>query len=308
MASGAKITIYGAIAGNLAVAVTKFIAAALTGSSAMLSEGIHSTVDTGNGLLLLLGQHQSQRPADTAHPFGYGQELYFWALIVAVMIFGVGGGVSFYEGVQHALDPQEMHDPTVNYIVLGLAAVFEGVSFVIALREFWRAKPPRTGVLETIRTSKDPSIYIVLLEDAAALAGLLVAFLGIFFGHRHGMPVLDGVASMIIGLILGGVATLLIYETRGLLIGEAADPNLIASIQQIAAEDDAVDHIRKPMTLHLGPDTILLALDVEFRDGLTSDDVERSVERLEKTIRAEHPDIKHIFLEASAIQSNGKKH
>lgn len=305
-ASGSKIAIYGAIAGNFAISVTKFIAAAITGSSAMLSEGIHSVVDTGNGALLLLGIRLSQRPADEEHPFGYGLDLYFWTLIVAVLIFGIGGGVSFYEGVRHVQHPGELQDPTANYIVLGLAIIFEGAAWWLALKGFLQSKHEDQGVWQAIRHSKDPTTFAVLFEDSAAMLGLVVAFLGIYFGHLLEMPVLDGVASIVIGLILMGVALLLIRETRGLLIGESADPETVLSVREIATTDPAVQRVRRPMTLHFGPDTVLLALDVQFRDELSADDVEVAVDRLEETIRGRHPQIKHIYLEADSI-SSGKE-
>ncbi|WP_166831329.1 cation diffusion facilitator family transporter [Thalassoroseus pseudoceratinae] len=306
-ASGSKIAIYGAIAGNGAIAVTKFIAAGITGSSAMLSEGIHSVVDTGNGALLLLGIRLSQRPADDEHPFGYGLDLYFWTLIVAVLIFGIGGGVSFYEGIQHVMHPGELQDPTANYIVLGLAIVFEGAAWWLALKGFLQAKNKDHGVWQAIRHSKDPTTFAVLFEDSAAMLGLVVAFLGIYFGHLFEMPVLDGVASIIIGLILMGVALLLIRETRGLLIGESADPTTVANVRQIATNDPAVQRVRKPLTLHFGPETILLALDVHFHDELSADDVETAIDRLEEAIRAQHPQIKHIFLEADSISAGAER-
>lgn len=273
----------------------------------MLSEGIHSVVDTGNGALLLLGIRLSQRPADDEHPFGYGLDLYFWTLIVAVLIFGIGGGVSFYEGIQHVMHPGELQDPTANYIVLGLAIVFEGAAWWLALKGFLQAKNQDHGVWQAIRHSKDPTTFAVLFEDSAAMLGLVVAFLGIYFGHLFEMPVLDGVASIVIGLILMGVALLLIRETRGLLIGESADPATEANVREIATADPAVQRVRKPLTLHFGPETILLALDVHFHDELSADDVEIAIDRLEATIRAQHPQIKHIFLEADSISAGAER-
>ena len=213
-----KVAIYGAIAANVAIAVTKFIVAGISGSSAMLSEGIHSAVDTFNGVLLLIGLRLSQRPATPEHPFGHGKELYFWSLIVAVLIFGLGGGISFYEGVQHLREPQPLKDPTWNYVVLGAAAVFEGSSFVIALRQFLR-QAGDAPFWQALHRSKDPTTYTVLAEDAAALVGLAVAALGIALARHLDRPAFDGGASMVIGLLLAGVAVLLIRESRGLLIG-----------------------------------------------------------------------------------------
>lgn len=300
--STTNIAIIAAILGNLAVAITKFVAAAITGSAAMLSEGIHSLVDTGDGLLLMLGIHLSRRPADEHHPFGHGLELYFWTLIVAVLIFGVGGGVSIYEGILHVQSPAETANPMVAYVVLGLAAVFEGISWAIALREFLREKGA-VPFWKAIRASKDPTNFVVLFEDTAALLGLLVAFLGVWLGSTLKMPVLDGVASIVIGVILCTVASVLIYETRGLLVGETAGPDVLANVRKILAAEPNVERHRPPLTLHLGPDNILIALDVQFRDELTSDDIEESVDRLEKSIREAHPEVSHIFLEAETIRS-----
>jgi cation diffusion facilitator family transporter len=294
------IFVYGAIAANLAVAVTKFIAAFFTGSSSMLSEGIHSVVDTGNQSLLLLGIHLSKRPADETHPFGYGKELYFWSLIVAMLLFGIGGGMSVYEGITHWQHPNPLEDPTWNYVVLALAFVFEGVSWTIALKEFL----PEVGqksFWQAIRTSKDSSIITVVFEDSAALAGLTVAFLGVFLSHRFNIPQLDGAASIIIGLILAVVAILLAYESRGLLLGESADTTIVTSIQKLAKADPAVEQVKYPLTMHFGPDEVLLNLDIQFCPELSATEVISTVDRLEKAIRKEYPNIKHIFIEAEAI-------
>lgn len=300
------VAIVAAILGNFAIAVTKFVAFGLTGSSAMLSEAIHSLVDTGNGLLLLLGIRLSRRPADDKHPFGYGSELYFWTLIVGILIFGLGGGISIYEGILHMIHPAELtEDPRVNYIVLGLAVVFEGIAWYLALKAFLKVKG-KTRFWQAVRTSKDPTTYAVLFEDSAALLGLVVAFLGIYFGHLWDMPRLDATASILIGLILAGVAMILIYETRGLLIGESADPEIIQDVRQMALNDSGVDRVGPPLTLHFGPEHVLLNLDIQFHDHLSADDIEAAVDRLETQIREKYPEIKHIFLEAEAI-SFGKR-
>lgn len=300
-ASSSKVAIVAAIAGNFLIAVTKFIAAAITGSSAMLSEGIHSLVDTGNGGLLLLGIRLSQRPADESHPFGYGLDLYFWTLIVAILIFGVGGGVSIYEGVRHLLHPEPVENPNVNYIVLALAVVFEGAAWYLALKGFLAIKG-RRGVWEAIRKSKDPTTFTVLLEDSAALAGLVVAFLGVLLGQLTGNLYFDGAASVVIGLVLCAVASVLAYETRGLLIGESASPAMIEDIRQLADSDPAVDRIRRPLTMHFGPEKILLNLDIQFQRGLRVEELESAVDRLEKTIRERYPRITRIFLEVERIE------
>src|SRR5436305_3633306 len=219
MASESKVAIFAAIAGNVAIAVTKFIAAFFTGSSAMLSEGIHSLVDTGNGWLLLLGLRKSRKPPDMEHPFGHGKELYFWSLIVAITIFAVGGGVSLYEGISHLMHPQMPENPLWNYLVLGFAFIFEGISWLFGWKAFRKAKGKR-GILQAIHMSKDPSAFIVVFEDSGALLGLVIAFCGVFFGRQLDNPYLDGIASIVIGLMLGLMSTFLAYESKGLLIGE----------------------------------------------------------------------------------------
>jgi len=295
-----RIVVYGALAGNLAIATTKFIVAGITGSSAMLSEAIHSTVDTGNGVLLLVGMARSKRAPDSGHPFGYGKELYFWSLIVAVLIFGVGGGISAYEGVQHMLHPEPMHDPLWNYVVLGFAAVFEGISFSIALHAVLQKKGDRP-FWQALHNSKDPSTFTVVAEDSAALAGLAIAALGVYLSHRLSMPVLDGAASVLIGVLLAGVASLLIYESRGLLIGEGVDREMAAAIRKIATDDKSVASAAAPLTMYFGPDNILLTLDVEFERGVSGADVAEAVGRIEKNIRARYQSVKRIYIEANPI-------
>ncbi|MDQ3115703.1 MAG: cation diffusion facilitator family transporter [Verrucomicrobiota bacterium] len=305
MAAGSsKLAIYAAIGGNLAIAIMKFFAAAFTGSSAMLSEGIHSLVDTGNGGLLLLGIRRSKQPADAAHPFGHGKEIYFWSLIVAVLIFGVGGGISAYEGILHLLHPAPLHDPTWSYVVLGLAVIFEGIVFLIALREFRTQIEKGENIWQAVKSSKDPSTFTVLFEDAAALLGLLAAFAGVFFSHYFALPLLDGAASVVIGLILGTTAAFLAYESKGLLIGEGADPQTLENIRTLAQSDPGVARILNPLTMHFGPDTVLLTMDVQFHPKLSAAEVETAVDRLEKAIRQRHPRIKHIYIEAGAIGSS----
>ena len=298
--ASSKKAVYAAIGGNLAILLTKFAAAFITGSSAMLSEAIHSLVDTGNGLLLLLGIRLSKRPPDASHPFGYGKELYFWTMVVAILIFAGGGGVSIYEGVVHILHPNPLDDPTVAYIVLVLAAVFEGFAWSVAFREF-RALNPGMPIWPAIQASKDPTTFTVLFEDTAALLGLLVAFLGLFFGHLLNNPYLDGAASVIIGIILTVVAALLAYESKGLLVGEGVDKQTAARIRALAEADPAVEQMTRALTMYFGPHDILLALDLQFRKELSAADVEATVDRLEASIRAAYPDITHIFIEAESL-------
>ena len=287
-----------AIGCNLAVAASKFVAAALTGSSAMVSEGIHSVVDVGDGLLLLLGRHRSHRPADAIHPFGHGRELYFWSLVVALIIFGMGGGVSAYEGILHLRQPQPLQHVTWNYLVLGIAALFDGASWTIAIRALWRQKNPNDGVWTAFQRSKDPSVFIVLLEDSAALIGILIAFGGIFLGEKLGSPYLDGVASILIGLLLAAVAAVLAYEIQGLIVGERADGRVVQSIRAIVGQDPAVEQVNPPLTMQLGPHDVLVNLDVRFRRRLSMPDLEAAIERLERRIRERHPDVRRIFIEA----------
>ena len=307
MASGSKTAVYAAVAGNLAIAIMKFVAAALTGSSAMLSEGIHSLVDTGNGGLLLLGINRSKKPADAMHPFGYGKELYFWSLIVAVLIFGIGGGISIYEGVMHIIHPAPLEDPTWSYVVLVLAMVFEGIVFVIALREFKTFVKKDENILQAIKRSKDPTTFTVLFEDSAALLGLVVAFIGIFLAHYFNAPFLDGAASVLIGVILASVAVFLAYESKGLLVGEGADAATLENIRKLAEAETGVKKVVNPLTMHFGPHTILLTVDIEFDEKLSAAEVEEAIDRLEKSIRGKYPDIKHIYIEAGAVSSGNRK-
>ncbi|MBM3992880.1 MAG: cation transporter [Planctomycetes bacterium] len=299
-ASGSKVVVYAAIAGNLAIAATKFVASFVTGSSAMLSESVHSLVDTGNGLLLLWGIHQSSLPPDDEHPFGRGKELYFWTLIVAILIFAVGGGISMYEGIVHIQEPSAAKDPIINYVVLGLAFVIEGTAWWIALCEFLKCKGD-LGYWEAIRQSKDPTTFTVLFEDTAAMMGLIVAFLGVFFGDYLQMPILDGIASVVIGLILGFVAIFLAYESKGLLIGEGVDERTRDSINKIVVADPDIDCLVRALSMHLGPQDVLLTLEIEFRPDLTAAQTTAAIDRLDKAIRALHPEIKHIFVEAQSI-------
>ena len=297
--SGSRKVIFAALAGNTLIAVTKLIAAAMTGSSAMLSEGIHSLVDTGNQILLLLGLSRSQRAADRRHPFGYGQEIYFWSFVVAIMIFGVGAGVSIYEGIHHLQHPEPIQDVILNYVVLALSFVFEAAAWLFALKEFRRAKG-RLGYLQAVRRSKDPSTFVVLFEDSAAMAGIVVAFLGIFLGQVTGQLWLDGAASVVIGLILGTTAWLLAVETKGLLIGESAAPEVVSGVRELVAAADGVEHVNEVLTLHMGPEHILVNLSVDFSDDRTAEDVERIVSGLETDIKQRWPLVRQVFIAAAA--------
>jgi cation diffusion facilitator family transporter len=294
-----------AFGGNLAIAVTKFVAAFVTGSSAMLSEGVHSLVDTGNGVLLLWGIRQAAKPPDDRHPFGRGKELYFWSLIVAVLIFGIGGGISIYEGAKHIQHPEKIKDPLVNYIVLGLAMVFEGFAWWLAFREFRKLKG-NLGYIQAVRQSKDPTTFTVLFEDSAAMLGLVVAFFGVYFGYTYDLPWLDGTASVIIGVILCGVASFLAYESKGLLIGEGVDPATKASITRFVEDDPDVDRLVRALSMHFGPSDVLLTLEITFRPDLSAAQAAAAIDRMDKAIRSAHPEVRHLFVEAQSIAAKAE--
>ena len=303
---GVSIVVWGALAANLTITVSKFVAASYSGSSALLSEAIHSTADSGNGLLLLLGSVLSRKPADAVHPFGRGQEIYFWGLIVSLLLFGIGGGMSLYEGAQHILHPHAIEHAFWNYIVLSCALVFEGSSFLLAARQMRRfAKRSGKSFLRAVHSSKNPEHFVVLFEDAAAILGVLVAFGGVYASHVLHLPVLDGVASLLIGCILTVAALGLAYECRSLLLGESADPEKVRAIRRLASEDPAVDHVGEPLTMYLGPDEVLLNLAVDFKHQLSAAQVERAVQRLERALRVKHPDIVRVFIEARALGRPG---
>lgn len=302
VASGSKTIIYAAAAGNAGIAVTKFVASAMTGSAAMLAEGIHSLVDTGNQMLLLHGLRRSKQPADAAFPFGHGKEIYFWSFVVSILIFAVGAGVSLYEGVLHLLHPAETSDAWINYTVLGIAIVLEGIAWFLALRQFDTERGNK-GRVAAVQQGKDPTLFVVLFEDSAALLGLFVALGGVWLGEVTGNPLWDALATIIIGLILGGTAIWLAFETKGLLIGEGASPEVVASIREIAAERPAVDHVNEVLTLHMGPDFLLLTMSVSFREGLNAGDMEKTIEALTTQIRERHPVVKRVFIEAEALHT-----
>lgn len=291
-----KIAIYGAVAANLGIAATKFVVAGVTGSAAMGSEGIHSLVDSGNGLLLLLGLKLSQRPPNADHPFGHGKEMYFWSLIVAVLIFGLGGGMSLYQGVLHIRHPTPLADPFWSYVVLGVAAVFEGASFAIAMRQFLRQKGDRP-FWQALRMSKDPGTYTVLAEDGAALLGLVIAAAGIFASHHWSLPWLDGVASALIGVLLAAVAVLLVRESRGLLIGEGLRRETLQAIHQMACTHPPVCSVGQMLSMYIGPEQVLLTFDVEFKDTARVAEVESTLQSLRQAIRARFPVITRIYVE-----------
>jgi cation diffusion facilitator family transporter len=290
MASGSRKVLVAALAANLLIAVIKFIAAGITHSSAMLSEAVHSLVDTSNEVLLMYGERQARQPPDREHPLGHGREFYFWSFIVSLLIFALGAGVSTYEGIRHVLDPVEMDRPIVNYIVLALAGVFEGGSWVVAFREFRRRKGKR-GYLEAAQQTKDPTTLIVFLEDSAALLGVAIALAGTFAAQALGEPIYDGVASIAIGLLLGAVAVFLARENKQLLIGESASVATIRSIEALAREEPRVHNLNGLLTFQIAPKQVIAALSIHFADGQDADDIEQAIERLEQRIREKHPDV-----------------
>lgn len=295
-----RLAIIAAITGNIAIAITKFIAAGLTGSSAMLSEGIHSLVDTGNGGLMLLGIHKSQQAPDFEHPFGHGKELYFWSLIVAIAIFAVGCGMSMYEGITHLIHPEPIGKAAWNYAVLGFAVIFEGSSWVFGWKAFRNVRG-RQGIFEAIRTSKDPSTFMVFFEDSAALLGIAIAFVGIFVGQQLHNPYADGLASIMIGLVLGFVSFILAYESKGLLIGEGVDRETLRRIRKLVERDQAVEHVSRLLTMYFGPHEVLLTLEVKFRDELSMVAMRNAIGRIQKSVKQDHPDITRIYFASESI-------
>ncbi|MDA0952287.1 MAG: cation diffusion facilitator family transporter [Proteobacteria bacterium] len=296
-ANASKKFIYAALAGNTLIAITKFGAAAWTGSSAMLSEAVHSLVDTGNQGLMLFGIRRASRPADVHHPFGYGPELYFWTFVVAILIFAGGAGISLYEGISKVRHPHVATDVYINYIVLGFAMVFEAGAWWVAYKEFDRRRGA-LSLFRAVRLSKDPTVFTVLFEDSAAMLGLFIAFVGVFAADQLAMPVLDGVASIGIAIVLGGTAIVLAIETKGLLIGEAALPETVESIRRAARSHRAVEKVNEVLTMHIGPGEILLNLSLDFHGSLSAGEIEDAVFEIERDIRRRHPEVRRIFVEA----------
>lgn len=301
--ASSKLPIYTALAANLAIAVTKFIAAGITGSSAMISEGIHSLVDTVNEIFLLIGIKKSKMPADERRPFGYGKELYFWAFIVSILIFGLGGGISFYEGIMHLRHPSALTDPFWNYIVLAIAFAFDGLSFITAFKEFNRQRG-KLSFWAAVKRSKDPSTFVVLFEDAADLLGLIVAFLGVYLGHLFHLPFIDGLASIVIGVILTVISLLLARESRSLLMGESADTNILKNVIMMTEADPSVERMAAgPLSMYMAPEEIFLVLKTVFSPDLSTAEILRSIERIKNNIQTRYPNITRIFIQPEA----GKK-
>ncbi|HEX6957341.1 MAG TPA: cation diffusion facilitator family transporter [Ferrovibrio sp.] len=306
MASGSsKLSIYAALAGNFLVAATKFAAALFTGSASMLSEGVHSLVDTANELLLLYGYRRAGKAPDGSHPLGYGRELYFWSFVVALQLFALGAAVSAYKGVLHVLEPTPIQNPAANYLVLALSFLFEAASWLIAVRQFRRTANGRS-FWQAIVQSKDPPSFIVVVEDTAALLGICVAALGNFGATELDLPYADGGASMVIGLILGVTALVLARETKGLLIGERAGAEITEAIRTISERRRKVEKTGRIMTVHLAPDQIVVALDIAFADDLSTTAIETEVEALEAEIRRRHPAVVALFIKPVASRIGDK--
>ncbi|MCL6728868.1 cation diffusion facilitator family transporter [Sphingomonas hankyongi] len=288
-------TLVVALAANLGIAASKFVAATITGSSAMLTEGVHSVVDSTNQLLLMWGRRQSRKPPDKYHPFGYGRELYFWSFVVAVLVFALGAGVSIYEGIIHIAHPEEAVSPIIAYGVLLIAFLLEGWSTLEAYREFKEAKG-RTGWFKAIRQSKDPPAFIVLLENGAAMAGIIAAAIGLAMAQLTGDPFYDGAASIVIGVILAITAAVLAYESKGLLIGEAADPALVRRLRELVSSQPGVVGVGHVLTLHASPDQITVMINVDFDNDMRAGDVERIIQGVETEARDQWPEVSRVFV------------
>ena len=304
MALGSSKVVYVALLGNLGVAISKFGVAAITGSAALMAEAFHSSADTANELLLLIGQKRSKRPPDEQHPFGHGKALYFWAFIVAMSVFAVGGGLSIYEGVTRLFSPEPLRNPLWDYIVLGVAALFEGYSWNYSRRELNRRREPGENLWDVIHGSKDPSIFSVFIEDSAALLGLLIAFFGVLLSHIFQIPQLDAAASVLIGLLLCVAAIALGREVGGLLVGEAVDPDELKRFRHIIRTAPHVEAVGDVLTMQLGPDEILLVADVRFADDLGTRDLEGAIDEIEKRVRSHNPAVKRIFFEAESLKKD----
>lgn len=304
--SNSKLVVVAALTGNLLIAITKFAAAMMTSSSAMLSEGIHSMVDVGNQVLLLIGLSRSQKEATPSHPYGYGKELYFYSFVVAILLFAFGGGLSIYEGIKHLSHPTSIDSVYINYIVLLFAFLFEGCAWYVAFKEF-KKSTKRFHWFHSVNRAKDPAIIVVLLEDTAAMLGLIVAIIGITVSHFFNLPMIDAIASILIGSILLIVAIWLAVESKSLLVGEAANPEVIQKIKELVVKNNEIDGVRNIMTMHMGPDQILLNLQVDFNENLSSTDVEVAISDMENLIKSNITEVKWIFIAAKSFQQEAKK-
>lgn len=306
MAGSSNRAIYGAILANSAIAVCKFFAAFFTGSSAMFSEGIHSLVDTGNGFLLLIGIKKSKQPADDAHPFGYGKEVFFWSFIVALLIFALGGGIALYEGIKHLFHPRSLANVGWNYLVLILAMIFEGAALRVALQQF-NATRNSKPFFRALKDSRDTTTVAVVIEDSAALLGLVIAFLAVLLGQLTGWAYFDGLGSVMIGILLISVSLFFAIECKSLLIGEGLLPRNLDKITAILEEEKSILNFRRPLSLFFGPNQVLVNLDVNFADYLTSDDIEKVIDRVELKIKAALPVVTRIYIEAATLGCRSRK-
>lgn len=299
------VAVVAAILANIAIGVVKFIASFLTGSPAMFSEGVHSIVDSGNGLLVLLGIHRAKKPANIDHPFGYGKELYFWTLVVSILIFALGGGVSMWEGIRAVgeVGPNTvMEDPTVAYIILVISMAIEGFSLSVAIKQFNAARGSKKPV-QFIKEAKDPSLYTVVLEDTAAELGLVIAFLGLFLGHLFNNPYLDGIAAICIGVLLALVAIILLSETKGLLIGEGLNMEELEAVKQVVEADESIVRCGRILSMYMGPDSLVINIDANFDPTKTANEVFASIDRIESQIKERFPQTKSVFIEAENLKT-----
>jgi cation diffusion facilitator family transporter len=303
VASGSTRVVIAALLGNAGIAAVKYVAAAISGSGAMFAEAIHSTVDTGNQTLLLIGMRRAERPANEQHPFGFGKEIYFWAFVVAILLFGLGAGVSFYEGVNKLRNPHPLESVVWNYVVIGIAIVFESGAWAVAWREFDKTRG-RRPIIRALRQSKDPALFTVLFEDTAALMGLFAALVGIFCADRLGWLWADGAATLVIGSILALAALIMAIETKSLLIGEAASPRLVEDIIGMAGQAPFVEAVNEVRTMHFGPADVLVNLSVDARDHLSAGQVEAGVSRLEAEIKARYAEVSRVFIEIQAARDS----
>jgi cation diffusion facilitator family transporter len=294
--SASKTPIYTALAANLGIAIVKLAAAIFTGSSAMVSEGIHSLVDTSNEVLLLLGISKSQKPADEKRPFGYGRELYFWSFIVSLLFFAMGGGFSIYEGIEHLMNPEQVKNPIWNYAVLAIAFIFDGLSFITAMKEFNRQRGA-TPFWKAVKESKDPTTFVVLFEDAADVIGILIAFTGIFIGQLLHNPYFDGIASILIGLLLTAVAIVLVRESRSLLMGETPDAAELNEVIKIVERNPTVNQVVKHLSNYLAPEEVIIAIKVNFKPDISSQDITKAIAQLRADIQGRFPHYKQLFIE-----------
>ncbi len=306
-AGGSNIAIYSAIGANILIAISKFVAASFTGSSAMLAEGIHSLVDTGNGLLLLLGIKRSKQRPDALHPFGYGKEVYFWSFVVSVLIFALGGGFAIYEGIHALTDPEPLEDPTWNYVVLFAAIIFEGTALFLSLKTFNKSRKNSRNLITNIIKSKDAATFAVIIEDTAAVTGLSIALLGVYLSQTLENPYIDGGASVLIGLLLLGVATFLARESKHLLLGESATPETVSAVEEILKKNKRVKEWCVPQTMHFGPDNILLVIELDLEDGLELDEAEETMAGLRKQIKDQQPKISQVYIQTQDLEHTSKK-